>query len=387
MGCNSSIQVATSNITEEKPNSNLIKEEKEKIEECKSNKIGKQDNISNDSILIKQMNAESLTTGLNDAQNIKSEKSLVEERIEQDLKNFLQDEDLNNREKSFVAIEPPCERIRSQNLIERVISKESIKKEKSFVDRKKAEKIESSKTSIERTNSTVQEPVKREKSSVEIQSPREHIGSSDLIEREISKESINIEKRKAEIINVSDKTIESINVKQQQKRTSCPKLLEQKSFEEKTECIKIENAQNKSIQNQIMDSAPSDNSILLEKHESEAKIYHIDREKSILKEQSDCKTGLERNENKLNQIDREKSLVKKQLSSENLKLIDTNVFLKDSLENSYHINENNILKPEMKAENSEIDSNFINEEKPVEILKQQYQFELNSDLELSKELS
>ena len=214
-----------------------------------------------------------------------------------------------------------------------------------------------------------------------------NIGSSDLIEREISKESINIEKRKAEIINVSDKTIESINVKQQQKRTSCPKLLEQKSFEEKTECIKIENAQNKSIQNQIMDSAPSDNSILLEKHESEAKIYHIDREKSILKEQSDCKTGLERNENKLNQIDREKSLVKKQLSSENLKLIDTNVFLKDSLENSYHINENNILKPEMKAENSEIDSNFINEEKPVEILKQQYQFELNSDLELSKELS
>ena len=158
---------------------------------------------------------------------------MVEERIEQDLKNFLQDEDLNNREKSFVAIEPPCERIRSQNLIERVISKDSIKKEKSFVDRKKAEKIESSKTSIERTNSTVQEPVKREKSSVEIQSPREHIGSSDLIEREISKESINIEKRKAEIINVSDKTIESINVKQQQKRTSCPKLLEQKSFEEK----------------------------------------------------------------------------------------------------------------------------------------------------------
>jgi hypothetical protein len=348
MGCNSSVQVAASNITDaQPPNSSLVKEENfekevENLEKCKSIDNGKHDEISHDNNLDEPNKREILTIEVQAGSSfhIKRENSIVNEKINGGLRT-------NNREKSFLKDE---------------------ENPKNF-----------------------QESVKREKSSVDIKQLQESIDSSEQIEREVTKASIKTEKQNSEIIDDPDKNKDI----KEQKRKKSPKLVQEipkehtepsiviePYFEEpvkKEKSLIIENIQTKSNENiEII----QENLILLRKFELNTLI----KTESFVKDEPECKTTLEIKENKSNQIEREKSLLKIQLSSaDNLKLIETvekvETLTEDISNSSFQkIPQEREIGNQLKLDETKIETKFSKQDNQEEIIKDPKTFELNPDL-------
>jgi hypothetical protein len=343
MGCNSSVQVAASNITDvQPPNSSLVKEE-DNLEKCKSIENGKHDEISYDDNLNEPIKREILTTEVQTGSSfhIERENSIVNEKINGGLRT-------STREKSFLQDDENPKNCR--------------------------------------------ESVKREKSSVDIKPLQESIESSKQIEREVSKASMKTEKQNSEIIDDPNKNKDI----KKQKRKKSPKL-EQEISKENTEpsiviepyfdepvkrekSLIIENIQTKSNEN--IEIIP-ENLMLLEKLELNTQITT----ESLVKDEPECKTTLEIKENKLNQIDREKSLLKIQISStDNFKLIKTVETLTENISNSLFqkIPQEREIGNQLKLDETKIETKFSKQDNQEEIIKDPNTIELNPDLELNK---